>query len=185
MQYHPDKNTDNPYTAARFIEIQQAYQTLCNTRSRTNYDDERWMAGMDKNVNHHDVVSPAWLLDISKKLNQSLAKMDTHRISQGALAEYILLILSDAHIGVLQQQDEFKNTEIITQIIQATRWLEPKYLSPIINRLSIIAAKTELHSTITKYAIARKREAFREQLFPYIVLVITLALCVVMYFYGR
>jgi curved DNA-binding protein CbpA len=186
MQYHPDKNQENQYTTARFIEIQEAYQILSDSHRRAKYDDERWLMGMDKKQHKEETITPAWLLDVSIKLNRSLAKMDTHRISHGALAEYILLILADAHIGVLQQHnDESKNTEIITQLMQASRWLEPRYLAPVLHRLNIVAGQGQMQPAIAAYKTEREKEAFREKMFPYIILLVTLALCVFMYFYGK
>jgi curved DNA-binding protein CbpA len=173
MQYHPDKNQENQYTTARFIEIQEAYQILSDSHRRAKYDDERWLMGMDKKQHKEETITPAWLLDVSIKLNRSLA-------------EYILLILADAHIGVLQQHnDESKNTEIITQLMQASRWLEPRYLAPVLHRLNIVAGQGQMQPAIAAYKTEREKEAFREKMFPYIILLVTLALCVFMYFYGK
>ena len=185
MQYHPDKNPDNEFTAARFLDIQEAYTTLSDNRRRADYDDDRWFAGLDRRRQYEEPITPAWLLDMSKKLNKSLKEMDTHRISHGALAQYILLLLSDAHLGVLLRHNEEQiNTDIINEIIAATRVLEAKYLDAIIPRLNTIAAKGASAQNISAYADAREKDAFRQRIFPYMVLLITLALCVFMYFYG-
>ncbi len=185
MQYHPDRNPDVQFTSARFIEIQEAYQVLSDARRRAQYDDDRWLNGMGRRNSQPQTISPAWLLDIAVKLNKSLATMDTHRISHGALSQYIMLLLSDAHIDVLLQHNEAdKNSAIITEVIKATRWLEAHYLSEIINKLLVIAPVDEMKATISNYHAERQRGAKRDKLFPYIVILITLALCVVMYFYG-
>lgn len=39
-QYHPDKNP-TPNAAARFMEIQQAYETLSDVARRKAYDEHR------------------------------------------------------------------------------------------------------------------------------------------------
>ncbi len=185
MQYHPDRNPDLGHTSARFIEIQEAYQVLSDAKRRAKYDDDRWLNGMGRKTSQPQTITPDWLLDVSKKLNKSLAEMDTHRISHGALAEYILLILADAHIEVLQQYNAPLKTEAIaTQLIQASRWLEPQYLPPIIGKLQLLAGDDGLKNMVADYYTARQRDATRDRLFPYIILLITLVLCVVMYFYG-
>ena len=59
------------------------------------------------------------------------------------------------------------------------------YLDKIEQRLVMIAAgDTEMLEAIDEHIEERMRVARREQLLPFIVLAITLALCVFMYFYA-
>ena len=104
VKYHPDKNPGSPLAEAHFKEVQEAYSVLSHGRRREQYDEERWLSGMGRSARHTEAVTPGWLLSVSVELNKSLSAMDTHRISHNALQAYILLILSDAHLGVLQQQ---------------------------------------------------------------------------------
>src|ERR1700733_8901244 len=106
FKYHPDKNPENILAEAHFKELQEAYATLSVTNKRVAYDDERWLSGIGSKTNYQEAVTPAWLLNICIELNSSLATMDTHRISQRALQAYILLILTDAHLGVLLQHND-------------------------------------------------------------------------------
>jgi molecular chaperone DnaJ len=185
FKYHPDKNPENSLSEARFKEIQEAYATLSVANKRIAYDDERWLSGMGKKARHTEAVTPSWLLNICIQLNASLATMDTHSISPGTLKAYILLILTDAHLGVLQQGDKEINRTIITEIIKSTGKLDARYLDEIIHRLNILASgDAEMINTISDYAEKRNRKALAEKLYPYIILVVTLALCVFMYLYA-
>lgn len=184
MQYHPDKNPENRYAEARFLEIQEAYSVLSNAAARKQYDDNLWLSGMGK-AKYTQTVTAGWLLDISQKLVLSLEKMDTYRMSHSALQEYILLILTDAHIGVLQQQhDEAINAAIVANILKAAQRLDNRYMPEIITRLHIIASGNDLKATVQEYEHSRNRQALQEKLFPYIIIIITLALCMLMYLYG-
>lgn len=184
MQYHPDKNQGNDMAHAMFVTINEAYSVLSDNYSRKRYDDEVWLSGMHKTYNRQ-AITPEWLLEVSRKLNESLSKMDTYRISHGALSEYILLILTNAHLGVLQQHaDKEINEGIAANIIQATEWLDADYLPTVIARLYVLIPDGDMHETIAKYAHARRVKAIQQQYFPYIVIIITLALCLFMYFYG-
>ena len=171
---------------AHFKEIQEAYATLSDNYKRNAYDDERWLSGMSSKAAQQEAVTPRWLLNICIQLNASLASMDTHRMSQGALQAYILLILTDSHLAVLQQYaDKQTNNTIISELLKATHKLKVMYLDKIEQRLVMIAAgDTEMLEAIDEHIEERMRVARREQLLPFIVLAITLALCVFMYFYA-
>ncbi len=187
FKYHPDKNPDNSLSEAQFKEIQEAYATLSDTYKRGVYDDERWLSGMNSKTKHQEAITPRWLLNITIQLNTSLATMDTHRMSLQALQAYILLILTDAHLGILQQEaDKDINNTIITEILKATHKLKINYLPEIEQRLIVLAAgNEEMLQAIDDHVEERMRKARRETLLPYFIIFITLALCILMYFYGR
>lgn len=187
VKYHPDKNPDNEWSEAQFKEVNEAYSVLGDTARRAKYDDDRWLAGMGSKTSYNDAVTPLWLKKVCIELNNSLAKMDTYRMSQRTLQAYILLILEDAHIGVLIQEDDVKtNNVIINELLKATAKLELKYLDAILKPLMIIADKDEdTKQQIQAYAASRYRDEQRAKMFPYVVLLVTLALCVFMYVYGN
>jgi len=187
FKYHPDKNPDSSLSEAAFKEVQEAYAVLSNAAKRAGYDDERWLMGLGSKTQYKEAVNPGWLLKICCELNTSLDTMDTHRMSQKALKAYILLILSDAHLGILEQaNDPIANETIINGIIKASQKLEVKYLYEIEQRLKIIAAGNNLMlQAIDEHMENRIRKARNEKLLPYLILLITLALCVFMYLYGN
>lgn len=186
IQYHPDKNPDNKFAEARFIEVHEAYSILSDNNHRAQYDDERWLAGMNKKSSAYVEVTPFWLEGIARQLVQSLEQMDTHRISHGALAGYIKLIITDAHIGILKEYNETViNENLVKHLLRATHHLEASYLPDIMQRLTEIADNNNaLAATITTYHQSREKEEMYRKLYPYIVLAVTLLLCVFMYFYS-
>jgi len=186
FKYHPDKNPGNTLSEAHFKEIQEAYVTLSDDSKREAYDDERWLSGMSNKAKQQEEITPRWLLNISVQLNASLAIMDTHRMSQNALQAYILLILSDAHLSILQHyNDKDANIAITKELLKATHKLKATYLDEIEKRLIIVAAgDPDMLQAIDEHVDNRVTAARREQLLPFIVLAITLALCVFMYFYA-
>lgn len=187
FKYHPDKNPGDALAEAQFKECQEAYATLSVSRKRAAYDDERWLMGMGSKTQYQEAVTPAWLLKICIDLNASLATMDTHRISYGALQAYILLILEDAHLAViLKEGDELIINEIIKEILKATKKLDAKYLSEIERKLVVLAAgNNESLQAIYEYTQQRQQQEQYAKLFPYIIMAITLALCYFMYLYGN
>ncbi len=187
FKYHPDKNPENSLSEAHFKEVQEAYATLSVVAKREKYDDERWFAGMGSKTQYKEAVTPAWLVNICRQLNASLAVMDTYRISQGALHEYILMILTDSHLGVLQQyNDKVASDTIIMELLKATEKLQISYLDEIEKRLTILAGNNkDMLQAIEDYIEERQRSTRWESLMPFFVLLITLVLCVCMYLYGK
>ncbi|MCW3121715.1 MAG: hypothetical protein JWQ38_1207 [Flavipsychrobacter sp.] len=187
FKYHPDKNPESSLAEAAFKEIQEAYATLSVQQKREKYDDERWLSGMGSKTQYKEAITPQWLISICKQLNESLAVMDTHRMSQGALQAYILLILTDAHIGILQQHNDLStNRIIINEILKATVKLEVSYLTDITHRLLILAKDdNDMMLAIYSYGEERAKENRNERLRPYIILLITLLLCLFMYLFGN
>ena len=186
FKYHPDKNPGNTLSEAHFKEIQEAYATLSNTHKRAAYNDERWLNGMSSKAKQQEIVTPKWLLNICIQLNAAIAAMDTHRMSQQALKAYILLILADEHLSILQMEaDTQTNHTIITELIKATERLHVRHLDQIEQRLITLAnERNDMLTLIDDHIEERIREARKEKLLPYIVLIITLVLCVFMYLYG-
>ncbi len=186
VRYHPDKNPGNELCEAQFKEINEAYTVLSDTHKKARYDDERWLSGMNSKASYKEAVTPGWLKNVCIELNTSLAKMDIHRISQGTLQAYILLILADANLGVLQlENDRPTNNVIIKEILKASDKLEHRYLNDILKGLVVVAGSdAAARQTISNYADDRARQEKRRLMFPYIVIGVTLALCVFMYFYA-
>ena len=186
VKYHPDKNPDSAWSEAQFKEISEAYGVLSNPRKRAAYDEDRWLSGVGQRTSYQEGVTPAWLLKVCEDLNVSLAKMDTHRMRQGTLQAYIMMILTDAHLGVLEREgDRETNGAIIREIIKSTGHLELKYLDVILEALFIVAVDDELAKTTigdyTRYRVNREK---KERMTPIIVMVITLLLCALMYLFG-
>ncbi len=186
MQYHPDKNPDNEFAQIQFIEVQEAYTVLSNPIRREKYDDERWMNSAGKRSQYVQEVTPSWLLSVSIDMNKSLSAMDTHRISHRALQAYILLILSDAHIGVLRNFKDTEKTElIIAEVIKAMKWLDIRYLDEIIAQLLKTTDDLTQQRLIYQYYKGREKEYRLQKSLPYLMMLVTAALCVAMYYYSK
>ena len=113
--------------------------------------------------------------------------MDTHRMSQRALQQYMLMILTDAHLGVLHNYNEAgTNASILSELIKASHKLELKYLADVEARLIVLAnCNSDLLAAIDDNMEDRIRKARQEKMLPYFILLITLLLCVLMYWYGK
>lgn len=186
FKYHPDINPNNTLAEAQFKELQEAYSVLSDARKRAVYDDERWLAGMGRKSEYKEEVTPAWLLKVSKEMNAGIAAMDTYRISTNALKTYILMILSDPHLGILLQHGDVEiNGRIVREILKAIRKLKTEQLDEIEQRLVMLADGDEkLLTAIDEKIDERRKNELLEKFLPYFILMVTIMLCICMYFYG-
>ena len=187
FKYHPDQNPDNQFAEAQFKELQEAYSILSNKTKRQQYDEERWLSGMSTRAKDKTAITPQWILLECKKLSKHMMHIDTYRMSHRSLSEYILLLLSDAHMAVLQQQQTNEvNEDIIKEVLVATRNLQYQYLESITSRLKILArSDNTIIEFIDSNIKERKKAASWDKYMPLFVIIITLLLCVIMYIYAR
>jgi hypothetical protein len=79
-----------------------------------------------------------------------------------------------------------QRARIISEILQAAQRLQAPYLAAILPPLYTLAGKgTKVHSDISEYYKERIRTYNRERMYPYVVLAVTLALCLFMYLYSN
>lgn len=184
MKFHPDKN-NGELAQVRFLEIKKAYDVLSDPLARRRYDEQRYYQGIKYTDDHH-VVTPLWLLGVCRKLKDSLDVMDTHRMSHSALKNYLLLILSDSHIEVLNTDgSEEIRIEIVTIIKNATIKLEIFYLQEIVTKLQELSMPQLMLNDLTSYYNQRKTSANNSRYFPYLIVVVTILLCIMMYWYAK
>ncbi len=187
MKYHPDKNTSIGYAEVHFREIKEAYDVLSNPGSRKVYDEERWLNGMGARARDQVVITPAWILKECVRLSKHIDTVDTYRMSHGALTQYIALLVSDAHMSVLlQTNDAAINTAIVTEILKSTRNLHYAYMHRVGNRLAELAGKNEeLLQKIKKQIEHSKKQYQWARAKPIVITIVTLLLCLLMYWYVR
>jgi molecular chaperone DnaJ len=187
FKYHPDQNPDNAFAEAQFKEIQEAYATLSNKTKKQNYDEERWLSGMSTRAKDKQAITPEWILHECRKLSKHMMHIDTYRMSHRSLGMYIGMLLSDAHMAVLEKEGTVEiKEEIIKEILVATRNLQYQYLTNITERLEILAHKdSALSSFIDDSKKERKKADSWDKYMPLFVVAIVVLLCVVMYVYGR
>lgn len=184
FKYHPDTNPENRFANTMFQEVQEAYSILSDPDKRRQYDEERWLSGMNKRIQQQQIISPAWILAECRKLHKHMLGVDTYRMDHSALQEYIFLLLSDIHIAVLQKHnDNDTNNHIVQLLLAATRHLRHPYMAMVGDRLRLISDQNDalLQVRIDNQIAQSEKTAAWSRYTPWIILLVTLILCVVMY----
>lgn len=116
-----------------------------------------------------------------------MATIDTYRMSHNSLRDYIFLLLSEAHMGILlRDNDTEKNVTIIQELLKATQNLQYRYMTEIAERLLQLAGPdVALQQKIAHSVNMHRKQAGRDKYFTFLILVAALLLALFMYFYGR
>lgn len=187
FKYHPDTGDKSGFAEARFHDIQEAYEILSDTQRRRRYDEERWLNGMSRRAEEQVAITPAWILAETQRLGRHMMVVDAYRMDHAALRDYVFLLLSKAHIAVLQQEgDEFINRQIVQQLLAAVRSIRFGYLEQIAGLLQTVAgADKDLVADIQYRVEERRRQAAWDRFMPLVAIGIALLLTAIMFFWGR
>ena len=185
-KYHPDKNPDTSYAQAQFRTIQEAYEVLSNPTTRKLFDEERYFRGLTAQKEPYHIDS-LWLKEQAKKLRIHMSRLDSYSMNHRALHEYVLILLSDDHIGILQtENDDRAIRELVSDVLVSIRHLHYSLYPAINRRLSIIASNDpELLQAISQAERERRVKNSQQWIMPLLIIVITLMLCIFMYIYSR
>jgi molecular chaperone DnaJ len=134
--HHPDKKNNDPYAAAQFAVIKEAYETLSNPLKKEYYLQQRWYAqSMGKKINQ-ETITPVNILKQMIGLEKYVSKLDIHRMDQQGLFDYIQNILCDSTINTLNSFNETGiNNEIILITLKSGRTLPYSLVMPFTERL--------------------------------------------------
>ena len=99
LQYHPDKNNNDPYAVAYFSEIKEAYETLTNPVKKDIYLQERWYNRATGNKRTQEFITPVTVLKEVLAFEKYTSSMDVFRIDKELLFSYMNeLQIGRAHV---------------------------------------------------------------------------------------
>ena len=185
-KYHPDKAQDSPFANNHFREIQEAYSILSDEAKRKSYDEERYFAGLSLQKEPERITSE-WVLRQAKKLSHHMAQVDSYRMNHQALYDYTMLLLSDEHLAVLQEEhyDEI-NKRIIEELLYAIKNIGNPFFINITQRLYQVARENdELCNMIFEAEKKHRKTSAEQKYLPFFVILIAIILCIIMYLYSK
>ena len=185
--YHPDKNEGNGMAEAHFREIIEAYNILSDSKQRDSYNYQRWSQRKNGKKYSNLTFSPKVVLQEAISLREYMATVDVFRMNQDALSFHINEILSIHNISLLIQHNNATiNIDVIKEILISAKSLEYNYAEPLSEKLMIIAKDNDEATAIINEFIKQKRKAaFWNKYKIAIILLVTILLCILIYFFSK
>lgn len=144
LQYHPDKTSDDPYAAARFNDIKEAYETLSNPLKKNAYLEERWYNRAMGNNKTAEVITPVSILKQSLEFERYAADLDQFRLDKNSLFDFMDKLLTDETISKLAGFHEPEiNEQIVLTLLKPFGLLDPEQAVVLSKKLSLVVDGNE------------------------------------------
>lgn len=183
QQFHPDKNHNDPYAAAQFVEIKEAYEILTNPSKKEYYVQQRWYDQSIGKRKTQTIVTPVNVLKQLLELDRYVASLDVFRMDKKGLQEYIGEVLKDSTIEQLNKFNDITvNKEIVQLSLSCLKPLPFSLLQPVISKLLTIHTDGQTTELVEKYMSMREKSEKKNRQEIWIVIALTIAICLLIYF---
>jgi molecular chaperone DnaJ len=182
MRYHPDKTGDNPYTAAHFREVQEAYEVLSDYSRRERYHQERQLwRSHGKPFTNAAPVTPQGVLSQAIGLGERARRLDRFRMNPEGLASDIAEVLEGDVISLLRSfQDPDMQEQIIRYLMEAAEPLPVRLLPPLMAQWTALGGPP-METMIREFHRRRQREENRGRYLVPLLFLLTLLICYLIY----
>ncbi|RYY59494.1 MAG: hypothetical protein EOO05_13080 [Chitinophagaceae bacterium] len=186
LAYHPDKNGDDPYAAAQFAVVKEAYEVLTDPAKRSLYLQERWLAKSGGRMKAAPVLNPENFLRQLIAKERSVAQLDNHRMNKIGLMEELLHLFSGDVTGMLNTFGDRKiNSEIIRLAMRSAAQLDHSSKKIVYARLEKIEAEPAtvkaLKADLEKQSSSERWDRAK----IWLLLFIVTAICILIFMVGR
>jgi molecular chaperone DnaJ len=181
--YHPDKKDNDPYAAAQFAVIKEAYETLINPVQKEYYLQQRWYAQSIGKKIKQETITPVNVLKQMIELEKYVSKLDIHRMDQQGLFKHLENILSESTIGMLNLFNEPDvNNEIVQIALKSARTLPYSLIILFTTRLKRLTTNDELIiKKVDQFVRHHKQTEYLEKRKVWILLLVVILICIGIY----
>lgn len=176
--YHPDKNPGDPAADEKFRRLQEAYAVIADPDLRYAYDRQHGYLHTE-----HNVLTPQYLLKEAERLKHYVYSLDMYRMNTDALQFQINRLLAPGYTRMIAgQPDRQLRKNFIDTMLPLSEFLRFDQMKEAFDKLEVIANHdSELTERIKRYKKESRDRDFWRRYTPLLVLLITIALCVLIY----
>lgn len=180
LQFHPDVAGNDLAAADKFRAIKIAYDVLSNSKTRQAYHYKYFY----KDFKSQPIITAEIIAEQAKDLAAFAKVLDPYRINEEGLFDQIMALLTNYSLSLLKQSDsvELKKTIIVSLLYCSQLLTYDKTLTVSIVLLSLAGDEVPLVEKINQHIKLQKRLHFWDKYKLAIAILITIVLCVAMYF---
>lgn len=187
LQLHPDKAGTDPYAAARFAEIKEAYEILTDPGKREYYLQQRWYnqaAGIRRT---EQTVTPATMIRQALELERHVSRLDEFRMDREGLKVYILDLLSDERLEKLRAfEDKESMRTILRTVIRSSRYLTTEQNTAIAIQIrKALPGDNQIEQELEEFLHHTRKKKNKEKYTVWLVLLLTALICLLIFLTGR
>jgi len=183
--YHPDKNNDDPYTREHFTAIKEAYEVLTHPARKERWLQQRWYYQSIGKKSNREILTPVTVLKQSLELDRYVSKLDIHRMDKEGLRIYILEIISDETIAMLNSHTDLAiNKEITNTILRCTTPLPLELAEPVYKQLNKINNDDATNQETREHRLLRQKIHQWEKYKTGLILMVVLLVCLLIYIFS-
>ena len=187
LQLHPDKTGNDPYSAARFAEIKEAYEVLTDPAKKEYYLQQRWYnqtAGIRRT---EQIVTPVTMIKQSLELERYVARLDEFRMDREGLLSFMLDLYSDERLEKLRAfQDTESMHTIVQSVIRSSKYLQPEQAEKMAAQIRKLApGDTVIARELADFLQHSRKKRNREKYSVWQALLLTALICLLIYLTSR
>ncbi len=183
LQFHPDKNNNDPYAVARFSEIKEAYEVLTHPEKKEQYLQQRWYEQSIGNKRKQVTVTPFTILKQVLELEKYVSKLDVFRMNKYGLHDHIAALLDDETIEKLNSFNERStNDQVIMLLMNCLKILPLDLTLSLYQQLKKIETSSAIREKLEQFIAARQRSNQRDKYKIWVIIAVVIVLCFVILF---
>lgn len=185
LQFHPDKNHQDPYASAQFTEIKEAYEVLTDPSKKAYYLQQRWYNQSTGRRTKQATVTPVTILKQALELEKYVSRLDHFRMDTKGLQEYILELVNNDTIEKLNRfKEEATNDTIVDTLLHCVKPLPFALTVDVIRQLQKIRTNDPTSKKLADHAISRQKKYRRERYTIWVILLLVILFCLLIFFFG-
>ena len=183
LQFHPDKNHNDPYAATQFAEIKEAYEVLTNPTRKEKYLQKRWYQQSTGSKKTRLPVTPVNLLKQTLELERYVSKLDVFRVDTAGLSDYILSLFDDSTIEQLNTFNEKDiNEKIVGLLMHCLKVMPLNLVLSLTKQIEKIKTSEPMQKKLTDFVAGRQKAYKRDRYRIWVIIFAVIAICLLIIF---